>query len=347
MATNDIIDIFLKIDYALVFSGLSLFFSLLAFRGARRNELESKWIKSNQLASEAWDILGGEPGTFRLKEKPSKAKMVLAKRNIDEALTLFPKSTRANSALATYYMLAKDYKAASEVHEKLLRLNAGDATTLYNLGEVYRKLGDVGEAEKAYRKSIQWEPERGEAHHNLAHLFLYKGEYDEAIEEFKAAIELKPEVVESYHDLAVHYSETGEHKKSAEVLLGSLDKISDVDSKSLVYSLLGCQYMKIGEIGKAIDVLEAAVNLDPNLAAAHENLARAYHKKGRYAESKDEFSAARELEPQNVEHSYNLGQVYLKLGWKEEAINEFKSILKIEPLHPGIKEKIKFIQESA
>ena len=334
-----------KLNFALILAGLSIIVSLLTYRMSKKHEGQTKLIKSNQLALEAWDILGGKPGAFQIKDAPDQERMILAKRKIDEALVVYPKSGKANSVLGTYYMLSGDYQAAAEVHEKLIRIDPSDAITLYNLGDVYSKLGMFDKAVDSYRRSISWNPTRDSTHHNLAHMHIQMGATDEAIQEFETAIALKPDVVWSHHDLAHLYSNLGDQQKSIEVLLASLDSITDDRDKSTIYRLLGCQYQRTGEIAKAIEALEAAAELDHSSAAAHENLARAYASVGRYSDAKDEFNSAKRIEPRNLQHYFNLGVMYLELKMIADAREAFKVVLRRDPSFPEIQNKMELLKK--
>jgi tetratricopeptide (TPR) repeat protein len=336
---------FTNLNIALLFSGISLILSLLAYKKSNRNESENKLIKSNQLALEAWDILGGEPGAFRIKEAPDKANMVLAKRKIDEALIIDPNSSKANSVLGTYYALSNNHEAAAEVHEKLLRTDPLSAITFYNLAAAYVQLNMYDKAAGAYRNSINCEPARSACHHNFAHLLIRMEQYDEAIQEFETSITLKPEFVDSHYDLAYLYNKIGNQSKAIDVLLNSLNKMSNNTDKSLIYEKLGATYLEIGDQKKAIEALETAVELDANSAPAHEYLARAYESEGRYSDSKNEFILAKKIEPENLHHYFNLGQVYLRLGMKNESMKEFETVYKRDPFFPEIKTKIESLKK--
>jgi tetratricopeptide (TPR) repeat protein len=330
-----------KLDLALIFAGLSLIVSLLTYRMSRENVVKIKLAKSNQLALEAWDMLGGKPGSFRIKDAPTQDHMILAKRKIDEALAINPKSRKANSVLGTYYMLSKDYQAAADVHEKLTKADPSDAITLYNLGDAYSKLGMPNKAVDAYQRSISWLPTRDATHHNLAHVFIEIEEPDEAIQEFNAAIALNPSCVDSHHDLACLYSKLGDSHKSTEVLLAALDNITEDLDRSKIYNLLGCEYRRTGSPAKAIEALEVATELDHHSAAAHENLARAYASIGRYSDARDELIYAKRIEPKNLQHYFNLGIIYLELKMFDDAQEAFQMVLRRDPSFPDIQNKLK------
>ncbi|MEO6214145.1 MAG: tetratricopeptide repeat protein, partial [Vicinamibacterales bacterium] len=56
-----------------------------------------------------------------------------------------------------------------------------------SLGSAYFRMGDLIQAEKAYRESIDADARAGEAHNNLAVVYLQTGRFDEAERSLKAA----------------------------------------------------------------------------------------------------------------------------------------------------------------
>ena len=64
-------------------------------------------------------------------------------------------------------------------------------------------LGDLDNAIKAYRKTIQLKPDFAEAYNNLGTTLQRRGKLNEAIEAYKMAIETKPKYDEAYSNLGI------------------------------------------------------------------------------------------------------------------------------------------------
>jgi tetratricopeptide (TPR) repeat protein len=81
-----------------------------------------------------------------------------------------------------------------------------------------------------------------------------------------------------------------------------------------VHELLGLVYASLSQDDKAIEHLEAAVQLKPKSAAARENLAASLIHAGNNELAGEEFRKALELEPRNYDANHNLGEFYIQAG---------------------------------
>jgi len=63
--------------------------------------------------------------------------------------------------------------------------------------------GELDEAIASYRKAIELQPNKADAHINLGAALQQKGELDEAITSFRKAIELQPDLVRAHFNLGV------------------------------------------------------------------------------------------------------------------------------------------------
>ena len=70
---------------------------------------------------------------------------------------------------------------------------------------------------------------------------------------------------------------------------------------------LGIIFLDKGQLDDAISKLQAAIDLRPENAPAHDNLAKALLKKGQVAEAMVHYRKFLELEPANVEARNTLG----------------------------------------
>lgn len=90
----------------------------------------------------------------------------------------------------------------------------------------------------------------------------------------------------------------------------------------------GFGYQNQGNLDKAIEEYEKAIELNPNYLQAHMNLGAVYIGQKKYDQAIDEFNAVVKLNYYYGTAHYNLGYVYLLKGEKEKAQEELK-ILKM------------------
>jgi Flp pilus assembly protein TadD len=106
---------------------------------------------------------------------------------------------------------------------------------------------------------------------------------------------------------AFQLSGAGDHGAAVKQLQRILDRCPKADA--YVYSLLGVEYLKIGQISEAVDALERAVRLLPHDAANHANLGVALVCKGQYDRAELELRRALDLDGHNAVAGQLLGEL--------------------------------------
>ena len=94
---------------------------------------------------------------------------------------------------------------------------------------------------------------------------------------------------------------------------------------------LGSTLLQQGRVADAITHCEQALELRPNYADARVNLGNALCRAGRVAEGIAQYQRALELRPDFVEAYDNLGNALLQLGRTDEAIAQFENALRVKP----------------
>ncbi|MGH7274735.1 MAG: tetratricopeptide repeat protein [Nitrospiria bacterium] len=119
-----------------------------------------------------------------------------------------------------------------------------------------------------------------------------------------------------------------------------------------IYNKLGFIYQWRGELQKAADFFQKALNLNPKYTEAALNLAVTYNDMGRYDEAVKTFNRAASVvkaQPKSLdpyirgrlanEHA-RLGDLYYALGLYEEALDEYRKALTLRPNLVDIMTKI-------
>jgi protein O-mannosyl-transferase len=95
---------------------------------------------------------------------------------------------------------------------------------------------------------------------------------------------------------------------------------------------LGIIFLEKGRLDDAISNLQTAIDLRPENAPAHDNLAKALLRKGGHVpEAMVHYHKLLEIEPENVEARNTLGTVLIQQGKVKEAIGEWQDALAIQP----------------
>lgn len=103
---------------------------------------------------------------------------------------------------------------AVEAYQKVLELNPKAAGALVNLGTIYYRQRQFGEAEKYYRQAIEADPEYPLAQFNLGNLYDEQGRVKEALEHYRRALELNAGYADAHFNLALLCERTGDAMKA-------------------------------------------------------------------------------------------------------------------------------------
>ena len=161
-----------------------------------------------------------------------------AMRELQIALRFDPNQKRALATLASLLSQQGEQDQALNVAEKALKVAPKFATLHNNLGLIYRRKNQLDLAEKHYKLAIEYEPHQDEPYINLAQLYRRQGKEDEAIDQFLAAINASP------------------WRPNAIALVN-----------------LGSHHFDKKEFAKALAFYLKALQVNPDYAIAHRNLA--------------------------------------------------------------------------
>lgn len=165
------------------------------------------------------------------------------------------------------------------------------------------------------------------AHNNLATAFLEAGEIDQGIEQLSIALEIKPESP-VYYNLGLAFKQKGYLDRAAGYFVQALQLNPDVAD---AHNNLGIIRMAQGDGEKAIQHFSNALEKDPQLFQAHNNLGTLLLGSGQFEEAIFHFSRALEINPRQARAHNNLGAALDLLGRSEEAIAHYLQALELAP----------------
>lgn len=173
----------------------------------------------------------------------------------------------------------------------------GSDPEVYDIeGLIYFGLKGYKEAEKSYKKAIKLKSDYSEARYNLCGLYLTLEEMDNAIEQCA--------------------------KAASDLVYRSRDK---------AFTSLGVAYFRKGNIDKAKECYQKALEINPALVYTYNELGILYMSTGKEEDAVEEFKKATDGYNLYDEAHYNLGLAYLKLGKVEDACASFKKVTEISP----------------
>ena len=106
---------------------------------------------------------------------------------------------------------------------------------------------------------------------------------------------------------------------------------SDDYTMSDIYSCLGNSYLASGNMDKALENYNSALQEDPENVRNYTNLAIAYRQNGDNESAKELYEEALKIDPEYPELNSSLGSLYLLEGDYEKSIEYFEKAIKLDP----------------
>lgn len=189
-----------------------------------------------------------------------------------------------------------NFKQALKDIEKAKEIDDDDPGVYFVYGIIYYALKDYEKAEKFYKKAIDENKEYTEARYNLCGLYLKINEYDKAIEQCTYAAE---------------------------------DPL--YQARASAYTNIGVAYYQQGDINKAKEYYDKALDINPSLVYTHNELGKLYLSIGDDQKAISEFKIAISGFKEYDEAYFNLGTAYLKIGNKLSACHAYRQVVEISP----------------
>jgi len=143
-------------------------------------------------------------------------------------------------------------------------------------GDLLKGFGCFDEANRAYEKAIEFNPNNALAHNNLGTDYYSKGMYDEAILAYKKAVAINPNCANAHYNLGTAYDGKGMYDAG---ILAYKKAIAINPNHADAHLNLGTDYHSKGMYDEAIHAYKKAIAINPNHAGAHNNLGIAYRNK--------------------------------------------------------------------
>ncbi|XXA97616.1 FecR domain-containing protein [Rhizobium sp. YTUHZ044] len=184
------------------------------------------------------------------------------KEAIERSLALDPDHPMALSARASYKAVYQsDINGALADLNRAIALAPGASGTLNSLGLLESSRDANGEAEKAFKKAIELDPQDPLLHANLAILYLDQGQMKEAKREIDTAIALDPSFDLVLLARGRYYLQTGERDKALQDLLAA-STANPAHSQSQL--MLAAAHYEKGDRIPSQQALDNADRLDKN-----------------------------------------------------------------------------------
>ncbi len=216
---------------------------------------------------------------------------------LSELLRSPRRAVRVQAAWAMRKALAEDEVARVEL-EQFLALQLDQPTGCMMRGIYAKDRGQLAEAERWFRRALQFEP------------------YSPV----------------PWEAMAVMYSEAGQAARALKILE---EACAALPREAHLHYLRGLALAELDRLPAAVAALEQAVRLDPDHTRAWYNLALARHRLGQKNLALRALRTALDLDPDNTDFTFAMATIYRDLNESERAIRWARRTLELNPLHRG------------
>lgn len=194
----------------------------------------------------------------------------------------------------------------------------------------WRDAAEYRNSEALWEATLRDNPEAWMAHNNLGLLLREQGRKEEALRHHQRAVEIEPELAhEPRHDLGNLLAE-----------LGRLDEAVAQHEKGLAIletyhglTNLAATLLAAKRANEAVIHFELALNLRPNSALAHLNLAIALAQAGEPQSALERLQHAATLDATMAEIPFQMGNIFMAQNHSGEAMEAFRDVLELDPNH--------------
>lgn len=212
------------------------------------------------------------------------------------------KAAKANPDIQTLLAEAAQAHRAGQLdqaergYRRILDYQPGHADSLHRLGVIAYQRGDHAAAQKAIRQAIARNPDSAPYHSHLAMALAASGKTDEALRSCRQAMALDPALPDVANTWGLLLLAKGAFQEAAAAFAKSVALGGDWPE---AHGNLGDALLALGRLEEARAAYNQALALAPDLAAAHAGLASLSRAAGRLGDAIACYRRALQIEPQN------------------------------------------------
>jgi tetratricopeptide (TPR) repeat protein len=208
---------------------------------------------------------------------------------------------------------------------------SAEIQALYQKGEQALAEQRYADAEQAYTRMRQLQPEVAEVHARLGLIYFQQGRFADAIAPLQRALQLKPALPNVGALLAMSLSEIGRHEEALAGLEKAFHRSTDAALRRMAGLHLERSYTDLDRDGDAVAVALELSRLYPDDPEVLYHTGRLF---GNYAYLQTMKLA--KVAPDSVWLHQAAGEANESQGLLDEAMSEYRRVLAIAPNRPGI-----------
>ncbi|MGA7341681.1 MAG: tetratricopeptide repeat protein [Terracidiphilus sp.] len=211
-----------------------------------------------------------------------------------------------------------------EVYTRAARLQKPNADQLRSVALDYVLLNDYSDAIHWLRIALSFDPDNVDVLYSLGRCFYTQSSFPQAEEAFTRVLQLQPEHLKAEENLGLTYDAQNQPQAAEKALRTAAAWAGQLSLQDEWPFLdLGNFLLDQGREAEALPFLSKAALIAPGSAATHEELGRALVATGKANDGINELQAAARLDPKNPKIHFELGHAYRNAGDLDQARAEF------------------------
>ncbi|NWG12375.1 MAG: tetratricopeptide repeat protein [Acidobacteria bacterium] len=210
---------------------------------------------------------------------------------------------RSPDHVEALYFMGKLASALSQMeYQELAQRAPGSGRVRQLVGDSYQASGELDKALDEYRAALVIQPDLTDVALELAEILRTQGRFEEALKYYSQILERSPRHFPSLYGAGLCHQALQQEDQSIRCFEQAA--IADPKDASCRYAL-GTAWMRKGEAHKAVEVLTAAVHLDPSLWGAYSLLGRALLLTGQPEMAAEAFEKAKQGQQREVQSQHD------------------------------------------
>jgi tetratricopeptide (TPR) repeat protein len=268
-------------------------------------------------------------------------RIVEADELLERVLILEPGNSEVQRVWGRYLSITERFDEAEAAFKKSIELNPNAFRSLVSLGNLYLiEMGRAGDAVDIYRTALTIQPEHVGLHYSLGNALIAAGNLKEAKVELQEAGRLAPDNPLPFYTLGQLYIVNDE----SDMALDAFGKA--LDAQPLFFQAhmeRGDLYFLKGEDEKAFHEYKSALKIEPQFAMAQVKIGMIYESNKRISEAESAYLAALDIDPNQVIAYNNLAWMAAEQGTNlDNALTWAKKANEIV-FHPEFKDTLGWV----
>ncbi len=208
------------------------------------------------------------------------------------------------------------------------------SSAYYHLAMLSESQGNYGGAVSSYRRALELNPERWDAHERAGALLYKQGKMAEALEHYRVFVQFNPNAIEARENLATALANQGQPREAVEHLRKLIQLSPDTNR---VRVKLGTVLAVEGRLDEAAEVLVVAAKQEPQDGRILLQLGRILAAQGKLDNAIVHLREAARLLQNDAEAQESLGRGLLEVGRKEEGAKHLAEAVRILRSSPTVR----------